>query len=96
MTILTLTESGKWKHGHVNPIYLEVENLSYEFKDMKSITYRKAIEAMIDYYQHDCKPEWCKAVFEFSKKYAQICCKEEWNEKFKNIDTAEIPEDIIF
>ncbi len=96
--VYELTEKGYWSHEHTNPMYIEVASLTTEVEDGKVQAFRRAAEALGNYFRTKSKGENLNpfegSVLKYAREYAAVCKeKDRWG---KIVEKAEKPEDILW
>lgn len=96
--VYELTEKGYWSHEHTNPMHIEVDLPSAEAEDEKGQAFRKATEALGNYFstknQGENRNLFEKSVLKYAREYAMMCKEEDrWG---KIVEKAEKPEDILW
>ena len=95
--VYQLLENGMWSHEHVNPLFLEIEKPSVDYKDEKSVAFVRAMESMSDYlsarYCEQRKDNKGESVVKYTREYVELC---ENNIRWKKVlREAKIATDIM-
>lgn len=98
VVVFQLKESGMWSHDHINPMYLTVESVPNVPSDERQQAYKKAMEALSDYFSTDKsdKGTYAKAsahALACSREYAAVCRSRQWD--VKKLEKAEDVEEIL-
>lgn len=96
--VYELTEKGYWSHEHTNPMHIEADLPSAEAEDGKVQAFRRAAEALGNYFRTKSKGEnlnpFEESVLKYAREYAAVCKEEDrWG---KIVEKAEKPEDILW
>lgn len=98
VVVFRLEESGMWSHDHINPMYLTVESVPDVPGDERQQAYKKAMEALSDYFsvEENDKDACAKAsayALACSREYAAVCRSRQWD--VKKLGDAEDVEEIL-
>lgn len=96
--VYELTEMGYWSHEHTNPMHIEADSSLTDVEDGKVQAFRKAAEALGNYFRAKSKGETLnsfeESVLRYAREYAMVCKeKERWG---KIVEKAKKPEDILW